>query len=104
MDTNPVGETRRAEEVDYERLKKAGVIANRYTNDCTIGCIKCQVKRPLAMVAHRVGDLVVGFVYVCPACFDDVAGKGLEVVGMAKDAITRLPQAHGIYEEQTPSH
>lgn len=53
-------------------------IGNKNTDtDYTVHCIHCVSTANLKMMAHRIDDKVVGFVFTCPNCLEDVDGVDL---------------------------
>ena len=42
-------------------------------------CISCGSGKNLSMYAHRVAGYIVGWVFVCPDCGEDVAERGITI-------------------------
>lgn len=45
----------------------------------TCRCILCHSEACLSMYAHKIDGYIVGWVFVCPACEDNISSKSITV-------------------------
>jgi len=52
-------------------------IGNKYEDETLVHCILCRRPDNLFLIAHRIEGKLVGYIFCCKGCFDDVKGKEL---------------------------